>query len=217
LHNTLKNHQKGFSPVKKLKTLLLILSVALLTAACSPAEFDVTSTDGWIEPAAIQGEQGEGPTNAEEEQDNADIINMDSRENINRVEMRDDEDTRQVEMAADENADMYTLVDGEPATRAYLTLTSDGAAATLTDISTDIADEVIIARSTAGGANTQGLDTLDSLTIVAGETLEMSPDDTFLFVIGLDENIDEGDIIEMTLTFENGETISATAESRNVN
>ena len=203
--------------MKKWNALIAALLIVLLTAACGSGEFDVTSSDGWVEPASIEGDQGEENVNAEPEQSDVDVVNMDSRENMMQQAIRSDENDRQVEMAADENADTYILIDGEPATRAYLTLQNDGAAATLTDISTDVADEVIIVRSTLADADTQGFDEIDELTIGGGETLEMSPEDVSLFLVGLTRSLDEDQTIELSLTFEGGETISATAEVRNVN
>lgn len=195
----------------------IALLTLLITAACSPAAtFDVDITDGRIDPATLRTTTSEDDAEENRPVDDTDIVNKDSLENPHIIELRSDDASRTVRNITDENVSSYTEVDGQPATRAYLTIENNGSTVTLIDITTDAADEVTFVQTVDAGEGTERLDETNSLTIDSGVTLTMTGDNIHILLIGLNGNIEEGDTVDMTLLFESGDTVDASVDVANV-
>jgi copper(I)-binding protein len=91
---------------------------------------------------------------------------------------------------------------------AYLTIdnTTDKLARVV-DAETDAAARVELHRTVIEGELAQ-MQPLNTLEVPPGETLQIEPPGTHLMLIGLHQDLEEGETFPLSLTFESGEVIT---------
>lgn len=95
---------------------------------------------------------------------------------------------------------------------AYMTLANDGDTdATLVSAGTDIAESVELHETTTQDGS-MSMQEVDGIDIPAGGDAVLEPGGLHMMLIGVTEDLAEGDTVEITLTFDNAGEQTASAE-----
>jgi periplasmic copper chaperone A len=99
---------------------------------------------------------------------------------------------------------------------AYLTITNDTEnPVTLTDITVDFAAMAQVHQTVVENDMAQMQPLENGLRIGTAETIRLQPGGYHIMLMDIQQALNEGDIVSLTLTFDNGETLSIEAQISN--
>jgi copper(I)-binding protein len=180
------------SPMYQRTHLLGVLLGLLILAACGASPAKLSVSDPWARAAAMTGASASGEAPVGQSGTMTDTTSM---------------------SGTTEMADAAAATSGGTSA-AYLTISNSGSTAdALIKVASDVADSVELYTMTMKG-NVMTMSPVKKIDIPANGKAELKPGGFHVMLIGLRHELKEGDVVKLTLTFQNAGTVEVEAPVR---